>query len=132
MSMPLDEPLLLTPGPLTTSAEVKHAMLRDWGSRDPEFLALNARIRERLLALAGGVGTHACVPLQGRGTFIVEAMLGTLVPRDGKLLVLVNGAYGQRMLQMARYHGTPVEARWWCPTCAEPVDDEQALGLHFA
>ena len=110
MTILLDQPLLLTPGPLTTSAEVKHAMLRDWGSRDPEFIALNARVRERLLALAGGAGTHVCVPLQGSGTFIVEAMLGTLVPRDGKLLVLANGAYGQRMLTIARYHGTPVEA----------------------
>ncbi|HEX6111881.1 MAG TPA: 2-aminoethylphosphonate--pyruvate transaminase [Geminicoccaceae bacterium] len=110
MTILSDQPLLLTPGPLTTSAEVKHAMLRDWGSRDPEFLALNARVRERLLELAGAVGTHVCVPLQGSGTFIVEAMLGTLVPRDGKLLVLVNGAYGQRMLEVARYHRTPAEA----------------------
>ncbi|HEX6142157.1 MAG TPA: 2-aminoethylphosphonate--pyruvate transaminase [Geminicoccaceae bacterium] len=110
MTTAQDEPLLLTPGPLTTSASVKQAMLRDWGSRDPGFIALNARVRERLLALAGGAGSHVCVPLQGSGTFIVEAMLGTLVPRDGRLLVLVNGAYGQRMVAMARYHGTPVEA----------------------
>lgn len=98
------EPYLLTPGPLTTSLTVKQAMLRDWGSRDHEFIALNARVRARLVALAGGDGSHVCVPLQGSGTFVVEAMLGTLVPRDGKLLVLVNGAYGQRMVEMARYH----------------------------
>ncbi len=104
------EPYLLTPGPLTTSAGVKRAMLRDWGSRDREFIALNARIRERLTSLAGGIGTHVCVPLQGSGTFVVEAMLGTLVPRDGKLLVLVNGAYGQRMVRMAQYHGRAVRS----------------------
>jgi len=98
------EPFLLTPGPLTTSTTTKQAMLRDWGSRDPAFMALNARVRERLVALAGGQGTHVCVPLQGSGTFIVEAMLATLVPPDGRLLVLVNGAYGKRMLRMCQYH----------------------------
>src|SRR5262245_8095227 len=98
------EPFLLTPGPLTTSTTTKQAMLRDWGSRDPAFMALNARVRERLVALAGGQGTHVCVPLQGSGTFIVEAMLATLVPPGGKLLVLVNGAYGKRMLRMCQYH----------------------------
>jgi len=104
-----DQPYLLTPGPLTTSATVRRAMLRDWGSRDPAFIALNARVRERLVELAGGEGSHVCVPLQGSGTFIVEAMLGTLVPKAGKLLVLANGAYGQRMATMARYHGRRVE-----------------------
>jgi 2-aminoethylphosphonate-pyruvate transaminase len=98
------EPFLLTPGPLTTSRATKEAMLRDWGSRDPEFMALNARVRERLVALAGAQGTHVCVPLQGSGTFIVEAMLATMVPPEGKLLVLVNGAYGKRMLRMCQYH----------------------------
>lgn len=67
-------------------------MLRDRGSRDRDFMALNARVRDRLVRLAGAVGTHVCVPLQGSGTFVVEAMLGTLVSRDGRLLVLVNGA----------------------------------------
>jgi 2-aminoethylphosphonate-pyruvate transaminase len=102
------EPYLLTPGPLTTSITVKQAMLRDWGSRDRDFIALNARVRERLVRLAGGAGTHVCVPLQGSGTFAVEAMLGTLVPRAGRLLVLVNGAYGARMVRIARYHGREV------------------------
>ena len=99
------DPYLLTPGPLTTSVTVKRAMLRDRGSRDRDFIALNARVRERLVRLAGGEGTHVCVPLQGSGTFGIEAMLGTLVPRDARLLVLVNGAYGQRMVRMAHYHG---------------------------
>jgi 2-aminoethylphosphonate-pyruvate transaminase len=98
-------PFLLTPGPLTTSDETKRAMLRDWGSRDTDFIALNRHVREELVALAGGVGTHVAVPLQGSGTFAVEAMLGTFVPRGGKLLILVNGAYGRRMAQMCRYSG---------------------------
>jgi 2-aminoethylphosphonate-pyruvate transaminase len=103
MAEPRRDPWLLTPGPLTTSRGVKEAMLHDWGSRDAEFIKLNARIRERLVELAGGQGTHVCVPLQGSGTFVVEAMIGTLVPPSGKLAVLVNGAYGTRMVRMCEY-----------------------------
>jgi len=106
---------LLTPGPLTTSLSVKQAMLRDWGSRDTQFIALNARIRQRLVEIAGGAGDYVCVPVQGSGTFAVEATLGTLVPRDGRLLVLVNGAYGERMMKIAKYLGRPAIAL----TCAE-------------
>src|SRR5215467_782700 len=101
----LREPLLLTPGPLTTSRATKEAMLRDWGSRDGEFAAMNERVLARLIALAGGEGSHAAVLLQGSGTFAVEAMIGTLVPRTGKLLVLINGAYGRRMAQIAKIIG---------------------------
>lgn len=100
----IDEPVLLTPGPLTTSRTVKAAMLRDWGSRDRAFIELNADVRRRLVALAGGEDTHVCVPLQGSGTFAVEAMLGTLVPPHAKLLVLANGAYGERMARIAAIH----------------------------
>jgi 2-aminoethylphosphonate-pyruvate transaminase len=94
-------PLLLTPGPLTTSDATRRAMGRDWGSRDTDFIELTARVRQRLAALAGGKhGDYVAVPLQGSGTFIVEATLGTMMPRDGKMLVLINGAYGKRMAAM--------------------------------
>jgi 2-aminoethylphosphonate-pyruvate transaminase len=119
-----DEPYLLTPGPLTTSAGVKRAMLRDWGSRDEAFIALNARVRERLVRLAGAEAEHVCVPLQGSGTFVVEAMLGTLVPSQGKLLVLANGAYGQRMVVMAGYHGHRLEV---LETAEDRPNDPEAL-----
>jgi 2-aminoethylphosphonate-pyruvate transaminase len=102
---PTRDPWLLTPGPLTTSATVKEAMLHDWGSRDASFIAINKSVRERLVAMAGATGSHVCVPLQGSGTFAVEAMLGTLVPRDGKLLILVNGAYGRRMIRICEIAG---------------------------
>jgi 2-aminoethylphosphonate-pyruvate transaminase len=98
------DPYLFTPGPLTTSLTTKEAMLHDWGSRDAEFLRINRRVRDRLVELAGGGNTHVCVPLQGSGTFIVEAMVGTLVPPSGKLLALVNGAYGKRMVRMCEYY----------------------------
>ena len=110
-----NDQFLLTPGPLTTSLAVKQAMLRDWGSRDTAFVALNRDIRERLVNLANGDEAFTCVPLQGSGTFAVEAMLGTLVPKSGRLLVLVNGAYGERMMKIMRYMGRDAEAL----TCAE-------------
>ncbi|WP_421876998.1 2-aminoethylphosphonate--pyruvate transaminase [Pacificispira sp.] len=94
------DPLLLTPGPLTTSKSVKQAMLHDWGSRDPAFIALNRRVLEGLAEIAGGDGL-VTVPMQGSGTFAVEAMIGTFVPRDGKILILINGAYGQRAGRIA-------------------------------
>lgn len=94
-------PILLTPGPLTTSDRTRAAMGRDWGSRDDAFVRMSEAVRARLGALAGAGTTHAVVPLQGAGTYAVEAAIDTLVPRDGKLLVLANGAYGQRAAAIA-------------------------------
>ena len=105
MSTPSQDPWLLTPGPLTTSAATKEAMLHDWGSRDATFIATNARVQENLLKIANATSTHVCVPVQGSGTFAVEATLGTLIPKDGKALVLINGAYGQRMVKILDYAG---------------------------
>ena len=85
-------PILLTPGPLTTSIRTRQAMLVDWGSWDRDFNQLTASVCEQLLAIIDGSASHHCVPLQGSGTFAVEAAIGTLVPRDGKVLVLINGA----------------------------------------
>jgi 2-aminoethylphosphonate-pyruvate transaminase len=99
------DPILLTPGPLTTTMATKAAMLRDWGSRDATFIAINARVRERLRAIVNGADTHVTVPVQGSGTFAVEAAIGTLVPKSGKSLVLVNGAYGKRMCKILDYMG---------------------------
>ncbi len=98
------DPWLLTPGPLTTALSTKQAMLHDWGSRDSAFIAMTARVRQRLAEIAGG-GDLVAVPLQGSGTFVVEAALGTLVPRNGKLLILINGAYGARMVRMCQVMG---------------------------
>ncbi len=102
---PTGDPWLLTPGPLTTSPEVKQAALHDYGSRDSHFIAVNRRIRENLVNIVHGQGSHVCIPLQGSGTFVVEAMLGTFVPKDGKVLILVNGAYGARMVKICRVMG---------------------------
>lgn len=98
------DPLLLTPGPLTTSATVKQAMLHDYGSRDDYFINLNARVLDRLVAIVNGEGTHVAVPLQGSGTFVVEAMIGCFVPTTGKLLLCINGAYGKRIAKICDYY----------------------------
>jgi 2-aminoethylphosphonate-pyruvate transaminase len=103
--------LLFTPGPLTTSATVKQAMLRDLGSRDDEFIDTVRSIRERLLAVAGvrpGQSFEAIL-MQGSGTFALESVISSVLPPTGKLLMLVNGAYGERMVLMAGPLGIPVE-----------------------
>jgi len=99
------DPILLTPGPLTTSLATKVAMLNDWGSWDAEFNALTAAVCRRLVAIVDGGDAFVCVPMQGSGTYAVEAAIGTLLPRGGKLLVLVNGAYGERMAKLTRTMG---------------------------
>ena len=116
----MTDQILLTPGPLTTRLETRQAMLKDWGSRDPAFIALTAELRERLLAVVNGAASHIAVPLQGSGTFILEAGVLTLVRPADKLLVLINGAYGERMVEIARRHGRQVEAIRWAED--EPVD----------
>jgi 2-aminoethylphosphonate-pyruvate transaminase len=110
----------LTPGPLTTSLTVKQAMLHDWGSRDQNFMAINARMQQRLVAMIGGQGAFACVPMQGAGTFAVEAMVNTFVSQDGKLLVLVNGNYGKRIVRMCGYSKRAVVRLDWADD--QPVD----------
>jgi 2-aminoethylphosphonate-pyruvate transaminase len=125
MSLPSRDPVLLTPGPLTTSLDTRAAMLRDWGSWDADFNAVTASVRKRLDAIVNARDSHVCVPLQGSGTFAVEAAVNTLVPRDGHLLVLVNGAYGKRMAKLAQMMGrrtTLFETADDVPTTAQDVD----------
>ena len=99
------EPILLTPGPLTTSADTKAAMLSDWGSWDATFNSLTASVCRDLIAVVNAQSDHVCVPLQGSGTFSVEAALGTLVPKDGKVLVPDNGSYCKRIVRILGYLG---------------------------
>src|ERR1043165_313043 len=118
------DPILLTPGPLTTSLATKMAMLRDWGSWDSNFNAVTAEVRQKLLGVLGS-DAHVCVPLQGSGTFAVEAAINTIVPRDGHVLVLVNGAYGKRMARLTTMMGrrmTTFETAEDTPTTAADVE----------
>ena len=99
------DPLLLTPGPLTTSRSVKAVMVHDWGSRDANFVAINVAVRRRIVEIANGGSSYSAVPMQGSGTFAVEAMLTSFVPRAGKVLLLVNGAYGHRAASICAIAG---------------------------
>lgn len=99
------EPILLTPGPLTTSPATRQAMLRDWGSWDAQFNRITATLCHDLVDIVHGGDDYVCVPLQGSGTFSVEAAIGTLTPRNARVLVPDNGAYCQRILKICRYLG---------------------------
>lgn len=98
--------LLFTPGPLTTSLTVKEAMLEDVGSRDHEFVHAVKEIRNELLQLAhvSKEDGYECVIIQGSGTFGIESVISSAVGKNDVLLVLVNGAYGERMAKMAAIH----------------------------
>ncbi|WP_420827169.1 2-aminoethylphosphonate--pyruvate transaminase [Oceanisphaera litoralis] len=101
--------LLLTPGPLSTSATVREAMMKDWCTWDDDYnQGVVQPIRRRLVAMATGEPGYTSVLMQGSGTAGVEAVLGSALPADGKLLVLVNGAYGRRMADIARCLRIPV------------------------
>jgi len=94
--------ILLTPGPLITSRTVKQAMLRDLGSRDFEFIEIVRDIRRRLLTV-GGVAEagYEAIPMQGSGTYALESVVSSTIPQDGKILVIINGAYGTRIAKIA-------------------------------
>jgi 2-aminoethylphosphonate-pyruvate transaminase len=97
--------ILLTPGPLTTTLRTKLAMLKDWGSWDSDFNAVTASVRKSLQAVIHGQDSHVVVPLQGSGTFSVEAAVATVVPRDGHVLVMDNGAYCKRAAKLTTLMG---------------------------
>jgi len=125
MSLHSRDPILLTPGPLTTSLPTKMAMLRDWGSWDAAFNAVTAQIRDKLTAIVHAKDTHTCVPMQGSGTFAIEAAVNTLVPRAGHMLVLINGAYGKRFAKLTEMMGrklTTFETADDVPTTADDVE----------
>ncbi len=100
--------LLLTPGPLTTSRSVKEAMIHDWGSRDATFIKINQSVLTSLVGIINGGDDFVTVPMQGSGTFAVEAMLTTFIPKNGKVLLLINGAYGQRARKICEIAGRAV------------------------
>lgn len=98
--------LLLTPGPLSTSQTVREAMLQDWCTWDKDYNGgIVTPIRKGLLAIAGlDEQEYTSVLLQGSGTYCVEATIGATVRPEDKLLILANGAYGERMAEIASYY----------------------------
>ncbi|EGA69451.1 2-aminoethylphosphonate--pyruvate transaminase [Vibrio sinaloensis DSM 21326] len=100
--------LLLTPGPLSTSETVRQAMLKDWCTWDDEYNKdIVEVIRDKLVTLATQSSGYTSVLMQGSGTAAVEATIGSAIGRQGKLLVVDNGAYGARIAQIAQYLQIP-------------------------
>lgn len=126
--------VLFTPGPLTTSQTVKAAMLRDLGSRDFEFIEAIKTIRQSLLEIAGvQKGEYEAVPMQGSGTFAIEAVLSSTIPPGGKLLVIINGAYGKRIQHIANVLKIDVDVLTYPEnTMPSPADVEETLSKDSA
>ena len=127
--------VLLTPGPLSTTKSVKATMLRDWCTWDNDYNSIVQDVRARLVKLAGGEGAYTAVLMQGSGTFSVEATIGTALPRQGgKLLVIANGHYGDRIGVIAQRLDIPVTimqlGEQGCPkpaAVAEALDADPAI-----
>ena len=93
--------LLLTPGPLTTTRSVKESMLVDLSTWDSDYNNIVQQVRARILYLATATNSYTSVLMQGSGTFAVESTIGSVVPPEGKLLIITNGAYGKRICLIA-------------------------------
>jgi len=117
--------LLLIPGPVTTRPAVRAALAQDIAPWDNDVRPLYARVRARMLPLAGvGPDTHATLALQGCGHFITEAALRTFLPVGGKILIPMTGAYADRMERLAREAGrvvVPLVVPAGRPTAPESV-----------
>ena len=97
---------LLTPGPLTTTSTVKEQMLFDRCTWDQEYKEITQKIRSQLLELAGATQEeYTVVLMQGSGTFAVESVLTTAMSANDKVLIVTNGAYGERIVKMAQCIG---------------------------
>jgi 2-aminoethylphosphonate-pyruvate transaminase len=136
----MKDPLLFTPGPLTTSATVKAAMQRDIGSRDADFIELVAGIRSELLHIAGVSREqgYEAVLMQGSGTFGLESVISSVIPPEGRFVVLANGAYGERMATIAERLGISTRLARWPenespqPAAVQRLIEEEPGATHVA
>jgi 2-aminoethylphosphonate-pyruvate transaminase len=123
--------LLLTPGPLSTTRTVRTAMLRDYSTWDVDYNSLVQDIRQRLVRLATDSDDYTTVLMQGSGTFGVESTIGSVIPHDGCLLVVSNGAYGNRMLAIAnRLNISALEATYSETEVPQPEHIDSLLARH--
>src|SRR5262245_32760868 len=136
----MNDPLLSTPGPLTTSATVKAAMQRDIGSRDADFIELVASIRSELLRI-GGVSReqgYDAVLMQGSGTFGIESVISSVIPLKGRFVVLANGVYGERIAMIAERLGISTRLVRWPenespqPAAIQRLIQEEPAATHVA
>ncbi len=97
--------ILLNPGPLTTTQRVKEALIvSDICPRENEFGDLLAQIAHGLKRVVHAADDYEVVLFSGSGTAAVEATISSVVSDNEAILVLDNGAYGARMLQIAKIH----------------------------
>ncbi|WP_342438865.1 2-aminoethylphosphonate--pyruvate transaminase [Paenibacillus sp. FSL L8-0436] len=123
-----DHYLLLTPGPLSTTPSVKAVMLKDWCTWDDSYKYIVQLIRSKLLHIGrASEARYTSVLMQGSGTFGIEATIGTVIPQDGKLLILDNGAYGKRIGQIARILGIGYRTLEFAPSQIIDVEQVDAL-----
>ena len=122
--------LLLTPGPLTTTRSVKEAMLVDLSTWDQDYNNIVQQVRSRIVQLATSTNAYTSVLVQGSGTFAVEATIGSVVPAEGRLLVVSNGAYGKRISLIAARLNIPfVEMICSETACPDPQRLDQILSM---
>ena len=118
--------ILLAPGPVNVSPRVTAALGRgDLCHREPEFAALLAAVRAKLVRALAPDGDWVAVPLTGSGTLALEAGVTSVVAREHKMLVVVNGVYGERILEMATTHGiatVPIRSDWGQPPELAAID----------
>ncbi len=106
-----DMPWLLTMGPVTTSRDVKLAMLADWSMRDNEFVSLALSVTEQLLELVDGTSEYDCIPLHLSGDALLECVLGALAPtgRKRKTLIAAHGPHAEQATSILTHIKRPVE-----------------------
>ena len=118
---------LLCPGPVATSAAVKQALASaDISHRDRAFVEVMARVVTRLRRVAGAQ-EHDVLVVSGGATAATEAALATFVGHDERMLVVSNGAFGERIAEMAECLGIPVSHLRY--DWGEPISLEQLSGM---
>ncbi|MBU6282097.1 aminotransferase class V-fold PLP-dependent enzyme [bacterium] len=126
--------ILLNPGPVNVSPRVTRALSRgDLCHREPEFADLLDGVRRKLVAAFAPRGEWEAVPITGSGTLALEAAVSSSVAHGRQMLVVVNGVYGERILEMATVHGietVAVRSEWTEPP--DPAKVAEAIRRHPA
>lgn len=107
--MEIKRNILLNPGPATTTDTVKMAqVIPDICPREKEFAGMMKTLRADLVKVAHGVpGKHTAVLFCGSGTLNIDVCLNSLLPEGKKVLVINNGAYSSRAVEVCQYYGLP-------------------------
>ena len=121
--------ILLNPGPSTTTDTVKYAqVVPDICPREEEFGRLMEGVSKDLVKIAGGDENYACILFGGSGTAGMDAVINSVTPPNKRILIINNGAYGERMVRIAKaYSITPVELAYDWTELPNAEDVESAL-----